>query len=105
MAAASFQSSRTIEALDVVGFFPKYGQVNGREWTFHIDSLSRDDAVDAYGRLLNAVLLQALPGWTCELMETDVQELCDAIKDHHGPFDNLAVSNAMMRVRLKGIDD
>ena len=101
---SAFQSSKTFGALEVVGFFPKYLQVKDGEWTFAVDSLSRDDAVDAHARLLNAMLLQAFPEWTCDLMKTDVQELYDAIKDHHGPFDNSEISGAMMRVRLKGID-
>lgn len=101
MSAASFQSSNTMSALEVVGFYPKYGQVNEEEWTFHIDSLSRDDAVDAHGRLLNAMLLQVLPEWTCELMKRDVKELYDAIGHRHGPFNNSEISSAMMRVELK----
>lgn len=101
MSAASFQSSQTMSALDIVGLYPKYGQVNGEVWTFDIDALSRDDAVDALARLLNAMLLQALPEWQCALMEQDVQELYKAINHQRGPFNNAEISSAMMRVKLK----
>ena len=101
MSADSFQSNHTMSALEVVGLYPKYGQVNGEEWNFDIDALSRDEAVDANARLLNAMLLQALPEWTCALMKQDVQGLYDAINHQHGPFNNAEISSAMMRVELK----
>ena len=104
MSAAAFQSSDTMSALEIVGFYPKYGQVNGEEWNFDIDALSRDEAVDANARLLNAMLLQALPEWTCALMQQDVQGLYDAIKHQHGPFNNAEIRSAMMRVKLKGAE-
>lgn len=98
MSAATFQSNNTMSALELVGFYPKYGQVNGEEWNFCIDSLSRDDAVDAHARLLNAMLLQAFPEWECALMKQDIRELYDAIKHQHGPFDNSEIMSAIMRV-------
>jgi hypothetical protein len=97
---AEFQSDKTLSALQVVGFYPKYGQINDDEWTFRVDSLTRDDAVDATGRLLNAMLLQAFPEWECALMDQDIQRLHDAIANKHGPFGNDEVSSAMMRVKI-----
>lgn len=96
-----FESEHTMSALEVVGFYPKYGQIDGDVWSFHVDSLSRDDAVDAEARLLNAMLLQALPEWQCVAMDKDVRGLYDSIKAHHGPFSNMEISNAMMRVEVK----
>tara|TARA_B100000927_G_C16439124_1_gene458975 strand:+ start:358 stop:678 length:321 start_codon:yes stop_codon:yes gene_type:complete len=96
-----FESNDTMAALEVVGFYPKYGQIDGGVWSFHVDSLSRDDAVDAEARLLNAMLLQALPEWHCAVMDKDVKGLYHSIKAHHGPFSNMEISNAMMRVELK----
>ena len=102
--AEPFRSNDTMAALRVVGFYPKYGQERDSTWSFNIDSLSRDEAIDANARLLNAMLLQAFPEWECVQLKQDIQDLYDAITFQKGPFSNPELCSAMMKVEIVSVD-
>ena len=93
----NFQSPKTFEALDFVGFCSRYGTVDGNEWSYSPNMLTPDEAIDATARLCNVILLQAiLPDWRHELesMTADITQLIKDIERVHGPLDQKAVARA-----------
>lgn len=95
----AFHSPKTVEALQFVGFSAKYGTLEGSQWSYSPNMLSRLEAVDATARLSNIYLLQVLfPEWRSELVDADIGELIDAIERTHGPLDQNAIARAASAV-------
>jgi hypothetical protein len=88
-------SDTTMRILDIVGFCDRYGTYAEGQWTFYMDEVNRDNALDASARLFTAILLTSFPEYQCNTASDDLARLVKPIETTFGPFDPHAIHAAM----------
>lgn len=89
------KSAKALPMLKMVGFYDRYGAVEGREYTVSTNDIHSNNALDASARLCTAILLSTFPEYRCELMVEEITRLNERIESDYGPFDAMEMHAAM----------
>jgi len=91
----TLKSAKTLPMLKMVGFYDRYGTVDGREYTLNANDIHSNNALDASARLCTAILLSSFPEYQCDVMAEELARISGCIEADYGPFDPMEMHAAM----------